>query len=432
MVTRATRSQHVVPAVVLGSGPAAYALAAALCLEGIECSLIAPHPNTSWPQTYSMWTDQFSEDVARICGSGDPWLHRWDRVLAIGQTEHAIGREYATIDNERLRLGLLDCAEATGNLRVITASVVSVEPVAGSRDQTDSAYVGEVILTLSKGKPVRANLVFDGTGASSKFVQRDTVSGSSTPAVLQTAFGRTVSATNVPFNEGTCVLMDWRGANRTDASFLYALSFGDGRWLFEETSLAKRGGLPLSELERRLGSRLDELGIRIKKEHVVERVEFPMDVALPSRSQRIIGIGAAAALVHPATGYSIAASLRSAPRLAKQAASILNDSSHIRGASQQPINKCAEVLWSDDRRRARGLETYGLQRLLAMDQVDTCAFFDTFFSLPTRQTIDYLSGEATSKELSAVMWNVFRRAPRRLQQRLATGNPLMLARALLR
>jgi lycopene beta-cyclase len=269
-------------------------------------------------------------------------------------------------------------------------------------------------------------LVFDATGSQSPFVVREPQPSNSAP-VLQTAFGRIVTATNVPIADNVCMLMDWRGKQRRDASFLYALPFGDDRWLFEETSLGRRGGLSQVDLAGRLDARLSALGIKVHAEHSTESVSFRMDVPLPVKGQRIVPVGAAAALVHPATGYSVASSLRSAQVLADVAADAFASTADVSVVAAT----CFDALWSDDRRKARGLETYGLERLLTMDQSDTRAFFDTFFSLSTKQTASYLDGSAGTRELSAVMWNVFRKAPRRLQQRLATGNPLLLARSLL-
>jgi lycopene beta-cyclase len=399
------------PIAVLGSGPAALSLAAALVGRGLAVVLIAPSPDAPWTQTYGMWTDQWTVSLAQTMGVVTPFRQVWDRVVAVGEREHEVGRAYGILDNERLRERMRVSADRC--LTIQKASVVAIE-----HDATSST------IRLAKGRAIKAQLVFDGTGAASPFVEREISSGA---PVLQTAFGRIVTAANVPFDANTCVLMDWRGDRRRDASFLYALPYGDGRWLFEETSLGRRQGLSQAELRTRLAARLDKLGVIVEEEHDTEWVSFPMNVGLPVKGQRVVPIGAAAALVHPATGYSVAASFRTALRLADvTAAGLAGNSGPATVAAQ-----CFDSLWPEDRRKARGLETYGLERLLTMDQADTCAFFDTFFSLSPKQMAVYLGGEAGTKELSAVMWNVFRKAPRRLQQRLATGNPLMLARSLL-
>jgi lycopene beta-cyclase len=402
------------PIVVLGSGPASLSLATALAAQQLTVQLIAPAPAAPWTQTYGMWTDQWPASIAaHAIDLANPWQYRWDRVVAIGEKTHEVGRAYGVLDNQRVQEALRSAGAASGRLTIRSGQVDRV-----THDDSFST------VALTKGRSVKARLVFDGTGARSTLVGR---APRSSQPVLQTAFGRIVTATNVPFDEHVCVLMDWRGEARPDATFLYALPFGDGRWLFEETSLGRRGGLTQTELARRLDARLQSLGMVVTDEHETEAVSFEMDIAVPQPGGRIVPIGAAAALVHPATGYSVAASFRTATILAEVTANALGSGT----SADQVARTCNEAMWSNDRRKARGLETYGLERLLTMDQTDTRTFFDTFFSLPTKQTALYLGGAASTKELSTVMWNVFRNAPRRLQQCLATGNPILLARSLL-
>ncbi len=400
-----------IPAVVLGSGPASWSLAVALTDRGTDVLLIAPDPEASWPQTYGMWTYQWPVAMARQSGIANPFSRRWDSVVVIGDRPHDVGRAYGVLANERVRLGFRAAAELSGHLNTLPGAALGVEVA-------DDACV----VKLADGKTVRARLVFDGTGANSKLVARETTAPST---VEQTAFGLKVRARSTPLSEDTCVLMDWRGPKRRSASFLYALPFGGGRWLFEETSLARRAGLELGELETRLRERLDDRGVVIDEEEGTESVSFPMDLPMPRVGQRVIPIGAAAALLHPATGYSVAASFRSALALADAVA----DSTAL--TAREATARCWAALWSTDRRKARRLESYGLDRLLTMDQSDTRQFFDTFFALDQKQTAAYLGGEAGVAELRRVMWSMFRKSPTRLQRRLATGNPIILARSLL-
>ena len=399
-------------AVVAGAGPSGWSLAAMLTDVGAEVVLVSPEPDAIWPQTFGMWTYQWNPQLARVCVQPDPFAVTWKSTVAIGATHHEVGRAYGVLDNERVRRAFSGAAERTGRLRVVSGSVVDVDEL------DDTALV-----RLADGTTLHADLVFDGTGARSTLTQRESTQP---PQILQRAYGITVRTRSNPFPADSCVLMDWRGPHRGDPSFLYALPFGDGRWLFEETSLAKRGGLGVDELKLRLHARLDDLGVVIDEEEVEETVSFPMDVALPIAGQRVIPIGAAAALVHPATGYSIAASFRTAVALAE----VVAGSSGL--ANPEIAERCWSALWSADRRKARRLESYGLDRLLTMDQFGIRQFFDTFFSLDAKQTQLYLGGEAGAVALSGVMWNVFRKAPLPLRRRLATGNPLLLARSLLR
>ena len=428
---------------ILGSGPAAWACASACCQAGLSVTLIAPSPDADWPQTYGVWVDQIDASVRSLFGLGLhdslPFRHEWSSIAARTDRAHDLQRTYGLLNNTAVRQLLCSAALSSGLLTVRVGAAEHVE-----HDEWST-------VSTTNGPPIRARLVVDATGSDSPFVRRahefsssrripdpgptsapgqimgdrgmgDREIGSNT---MQAAYGVIAQVDRAPYV--TSVLMDWTGPDRRDASFLYALDFGD-RWLLEETSLARNPALTPNELRARLYSRLDSMGVRILNVYSEEHVLFPMDIALPVFGQRILAIGAAGALVHPATGYSVAGGFRLAPRLA----SSLRKAFVAPSADAQSIADAGwKVVWPADRRKARNLETYGMQRLLAMNQSETRSFFDTFFSLGPTVMMTYLGGEASSAELAAVMGKVFRKAPWRVRLRLASGNPLTLARTLI-
>lgn len=85
----------------------------------------------------------------------------------------------------------------------------------------------------------------------------------------------------------------------------------------------------------------------MKKIHEEEWSFIPVGGPLPVAQQPITAFGAAANLVHPATGYSIARSLREAPAFAEEVASLLR--------KQQAVGDTAEsvwdALWPQEKRR---------------------------------------------------------------------------------
>lgn len=85
----------------------------------------------------------------------------------------------------------------------------------------------------------------------------------------------------------------------------------------------------------------------MKKIHEEEWSFIPVGGPLPVAQQPITAFGAAANLVHPATGYSIARSLREAPAFAQEVASLLR--------KQQAVGDTAEsvwdALWPQEKRR---------------------------------------------------------------------------------
>jgi lycopene cyclase-like protein len=398
---------------ILGSGPAAWAAAAALAPHGVRVTLVAPDPDRDWTNTYGTWVDQIDLSVLALVSNTDFWAKVFDTVQVIGDRNQVAGRSYGRFDNVALASALRASAEA-GTFTVRTATATEI-----THDKAGTT------VELTKGAPLRATLVLDGTGTRSPFITRET---RTEPEAFQVAYGIIADFEKPPLPENTCTLMDWRGPNRPIPSFAYTLPIGD-HWLVEETALASRPALSFDELERRLHDRLRADGLAVTRIHDVERVSFPMDVPLPHRTQRTIGLGAAASLVHPATGYSVAASLRSAPRIAATIAEYL-------GSANTDLDRVSRAVWqtqwSDDRVKARRLESYGLERVLTMDQRDIRSFFDSFFQLSPKIAATYLGGEAGSADMASVMWKVFRNAGPRLQRRLATGNPLTLARSLLR
>jgi lycopene cyclase-like protein len=404
---------------ILGSGPAAWATASACCQAGLSVTLIAPNPQADWPQTYGVWLDQLDQPVRKLFGlsSGDalPLSHQWSTIAAVTDSERDLKRAYGLLDNRAVRVALQEAAEATGLLTVRTAS---------AKDVTHEQWSN---VAVSKGRAVSTRLVIDATGSQSPFVQRMNtgVVGDPSAHAMQAAYGVVVDVDRDPYARS--VLMDWSGPNRRDASFLYALDLG-GRWLLEETSLARNPALSPEDLQARLYSRLRSMGVTVTATHSEEHVLFPMNVGLPVVGQRTLAIGAAGAIVHPATGYSVAASLRLAPRLAESLRSAFDASSPD---AQGIADAGWQAIWPTDRRKARNLESYGLDRLLTMNQSEIRGFFHAFFALGPSVMSTYLGGDSSSAELAAVMWKVFQKAPLRIRSRLASGNPLTLARTLL-
>ena len=74
---------------------------------------------------------------------------------------------------------------------------------------------------------------------------------------------------------------------------------------------------------------------------------IPVGGPLPLGDQPVTAFGAAANLVHPATGYSIARSLREAPALAAEMAGILRRDLPV----QQTARQVRNALWPAEKRR---------------------------------------------------------------------------------
>jgi lycopene beta-cyclase len=248
-----------------------------------------------------------------------------------------------------------------------------------------------------------------------------------TPAPsYQSAYGLVLDA-RPDVGGDAAILMDWR-APAPDAgrepTFLYLVEVGDGRWLLEETSLARTTPMSAEQLRRRLAQRIgrDLTDQADRVEHVV----IPMWPGVPARHQPTVGFGAAAGFVHPATGYSVAASMTAAPRVAAAIRAALHDEDDAAARARAVW----EAVWPSDARRTRALHDFGSAALLRLSTDEMQAFFDAFFDLPTEWWSSYLRIDSSPGDVARVMKRVFSAVPWSVRRRLAAGNPLALSRLL--
>jgi lycopene epsilon-cyclase len=89
------------------------------------------------------------------------------------------------------------------------------------------------------------------------------------------------------------------------------------------------------------------VGIKIVKVHEEEWSYIPVGGPLPKGDQYLTAFGAAANLVHPATGFSVSRSLREAPVLADAAAGALEAG----GGPKEVAGAVWGALWPQEKRR---------------------------------------------------------------------------------
>lgn len=367
---------------VAGDGPAALALAAACTAVGLRATAVGER--TPWTATYGTWVDDV-EAYADTLGAVSPI-----EVVLPGR-RIALQRSYGVFDNTRLR-----------------ARFDGVDLLAARATGVRHHAWGSVLLTTAG--PLRTRLVVDATGAAPALLspRRGTAS-----VPRQTAYGLVLPHRPAEAGGEGSVLMDWRQppGSAGPPTFLYVLALADGRWLVEETSLARTPPLDLEVLRARLAARLGA-DLTATAEHV-EQVSIPMAPGIPARGQAVVGFGAAAGYIHPATGYSVAASLRAAPRVAAGlAAAVPLDDPWQRSLTAW------NAVWPAEHRRARLLHDYGLGVLLRMSADELAGFFGAFFELPTEQWSAYLRIDTSVAAVSRTMTAMLRSVPWRLRRRL--------------
>jgi lycopene beta-cyclase len=386
--------QTTVDVVVVGDGPAGAGAAGACAAVGLETVLVGP--GAAWTATYGVWRD----DVPWL--GDDVFAATRSRVVVHGARSHEIDRPYGIVDGAALAAAL-------------TAGVTRLSGLAGRAVRRSD---GTWRVPIGSGSVTARRAVVLATG-----------SPSPTPRTAwQTAWG--VVLDELPDEVGprdAVTLMDFREPARTAPdvgapTFCYLVPLAEGRWLVEETVLAARPAVPPELLRARLLARLGPDGeALVAGAHATETVRIPMGGGIPAKSGRAMGsagsassvvpFGAAAGLVHPATGYSVAASLRLAPVLAEAIA-----------AGRDPV----AAVWTPSTRRARALHEFGLDVVTGLDADATRAFFDAFFDQPVDRWRDYLRVDTTARAVSGVMWQLFRSAPWSLRRRLMSGDPRRL------
>jgi lycopene beta-cyclase len=326
-----------------------------------------------WTATYGTWRDDVPDLPARCFATTSP------AVLVHGHRRHVVERDYAIFDDDALR------AHLAGGLDHRRAHVERVRHMRwGSRLLTTDGDVDARLVVDAGGRAPTATLA------------------------AQTAFGVVVAPPVAGVEPGLPTLMDLRpsAGEAGPPTFLYAVPTADG-WLVEETVLVARPAVPPDDLAPRLAARIGTPEVRR-----TERVTIAVGGALPSHRDLVPRFGAAAGYAHPATGYSVAASLRAAPRVASAIALA------CRVAARPDARFVHDAIWPRDLRRTRRLHAYGLEVLLRLDQDELAAFFDAFFDLPTDVWAPYLRVDASPRQVMRTMTAVLRRLPRALRRRL--------------
>jgi lycopene beta-cyclase len=363
--------------VVIGGGPAGLALARSLTDRSTDVLVVST--DTVWHATYGAWRDDVAE-----CELGAPLnsLIRgaWPTVRVVGAREQLIARPYIVFDNGRLRDSLA---------RGVNTLADEVEAVEHGVEHSSVRVAG--------GQSIDARLVIDATGSGVFLAKRGE------PAGAQTAYGVVVDSSSefarraVPMPE-SFTLMDWS----LPPTFLYSAKFNDGSCLIEETSLFAQPPHSIDELRVRLAERLGLDGT--EQAIALERVNIPMGEPLPLRTTRVVGFGAAAGFIHPVTGYSVAASLRAAPRVAES----IRTSVIARRMGSDLAKDAWESVWPAHYLRTRGWHVMGLSVLRSLPKSALPKFFDAFFDLPTQLSAAYLRIDSNPGDVRSAMLGVFK------------------------
>ena len=380
---------------IVGAGPAGLALTAALAQQApaLDVGLVGPEHPARWPNTYGAWLDELD-----AVGLADCIEQRWSEptVELTHDRRHRLDRTYALLDNARLRASLRRRSQA--------GDVDEIDGVATSWSHGSA----DVLRVHGRdGTSWRAKLVVDATGHQPSLIQTNLQD-----AGYQRAVGLVADVSGNPLPDDCAMtLMDYRtdslegGPDRTP-TFLYGMHLDGDRYFLEETSLVARPPVEFELLTGRLERRLAARGVTIEQVIERERVSFPMGQPLPDLDQPVVGFGAAAGMVHPATGYMVGRMLGHAGRVARAAETAL----HNAGSATERAETVWRAVWPPDLRRTRHLLSFGMETLLSLEAETLRDFFDAFFELDRTDWSDYMSGQSLPGATARIMSTVFRHA----------------------
>ncbi len=373
---------------VLGSGPAALAVASSCVGRGASVTLVAPEPHSTWLPNYCLWADEVPLELQ------DLTEQFWPQVsMATVLGSRTLDRPYVKLDTQALQAHLWGTFQA-GRVRVVPKRAIGLDHQPGS-----------TTIHTDDGAEHQVRVVIDASGAGTPFVRRV---HSRAPA-FQTAYGLLLDAPAHGFDPAQMVLMDFRPASNAaeePPTFLYVLPLSDGRLFVEETSLARRPAMSMDVLRERLDARLNSLGLSESPRLGQEHCSIAMGLGLPAPVQSLVPFGAAAGMVHPASGYLMSHVLRKAVPVAD---AILNglDSAGVDAA----LAAGNAALWPRAHRRVWEIYGFGLEALVGMNASETNRFFDSFFRLHPDDWLGFLRGNIAPSRLGLVMTNLFRGLP---------------------
>lgn len=383
---------------IAGSGPSALRLAADSGRAGLSVIIVSPTLTDVFPESFGLFEDQIPEALR------DAVRCRWDAVsVRVPGNEHTLDRPYARLNSAALHMLLHRDARDQGCVgledRVLDATL-------------DGAHFD---VRLASGARCKARRVVDCTGH-----RRVLVAGQAAEH-HQVALGATLVG---PHGLTRPLLMDFTG--ETEGTFLYALPLSPTELFVEETALITAKAPGWEQLEKTLRLRLRSIGL-VGELTVHEHCVIPMDTELPDLTSPVVAFGAAAGLVHPATGYQLAASLA----LSAPLATCLRDT--LDQSPTAAAQACWEVLWPSERQRVRELRLFGARFIAGLSREDQAGFFDAFFQLRSPLVDAYLAHNGGLADTCIAMLHVFATLPYALRWRLirrALGNPMPLVRPL--
>ena len=390
--------------VIAGSGPSALSLAQKIAEEGLSTLVVSPNIEQRWVPNYASWFSDIDELGLSICVE-ESWVS--PMVFLDDNSTFELPFRYAKISTNRLQT-LLEYRSRRSGVHFLCNSVSSV--------QHQETYTS---IFLSDEQIINGRIFVDATGSGEFLARKKPM----VPRGYQSAYGILLEVESNPWERGEMSLMDYRIPSGltteqqemflSSPTFLYALPLGKNLLFLEETSLVSLSPLSFDELKRRLHVRMSAMNIALMRILEEEKCIIPMGGSRPLIDQRTLGFGAAAGLVHPATGYQLSYSMSLAPVVAQAIAMGLEE-----GSVEEAVRLAWLQIWPKEQRRCWDMYQFGMELLCSLSTAQTHDFFRAFFSIPADSWRRFLCAKATPTEVSKAMAQVFMNGSFSLQKTL--------------
>ncbi|GAX10298.1 lycopene beta-cyclase [Fistulifera solaris] len=420
---------------VLGSGPAARAIASLLAVsDDLDVLLTDTNIDKEFVPNYGVWQDEWQAVVDRYAAAGvsldgndvPSSINRlWKTTdcyfggsFEIPVAERLrINRPYCRIDRLALREALTPGLATNGNApyrwmaarHISEAFQINLYQPAGTLVHDANGTTIQLETLEQERLTVRTKLIIDCTGHETKLVLREPRGGNHAPPGFQIAYGALVQVDETestdltqigPYDKEAMTLFDYRTDHYVDPedeakvgaapTFMYAMPLYDNLIFFEETSLVARPAVSFQECKDRCIERLKYHRIKVTEVYEEEFCYIPMGGALPAKDQRIIGLGGSAVMVHPSTGYHLCRVMMAAADVAEVIRNELVET------AQPNLDRAAaaayHAIWSPENIRQRNFAVFGGEFLMKQDVVGLRGFFDGFFRLPLPLWAGFLAG----------------------------------------
>lgn len=396
-------STQIFDVVVMGCGPAGLGIAAQCARKGLTTMCISPSLDTPWQHNYACWID----DVADL-SFAVPFTKTWPKVAVfLDKTrQHLIERPYGLINNTGLKNKLCNDFVQNGGkfLKAVATSVTSQNTC---------------LSTQTSGLEIKSRLVIDATGQSSRLSPRIGRGERS----AQRAVGAWSSQISHPFDPEIFVLMDFRNdrteinpSTDTSPTFLYAMPMSVDQVYLEETSLQQKPGMSFDTLVSRLAHRFACVRVPMPDISEFRKTHIFMDIPPSKHRNGVVAFGAAAGLVHPATGYSVSISLFRSRKIAEAIASgLLNK----KMAPERLAKSVQKTLWSRRDKVQFLFFQIGAEFIRTLTLHETRSFFYAFFCIPVSSQRVFFRGKMSILVFMRIGATMLRHLPFTLSLKLS-------------